>query len=94
MAYTAAREASTKIVVSLCVNKFAAAPDAKAQFTKLKENSWQRGNFNEKGGWATIPGIDIAVKGVASACANGRFAMEELPTPVALPNVATTPNES
>lgn len=92
MADTAAKEASTKIVASLCVNKFAATPNAKAQLAALKEEStWKRGDFIEKGGWAIIAGIE-EIKGAASACASDLVAMDELPTPVVQPNVAIDPN--
>ncbi|MGH6860209.1 MAG: hypothetical protein ACRECY_08135 [Phyllobacterium sp.] len=92
MAETAAKDASTRIVASICVNKFAATPDAKAQLAALKEEStWKRGDFIEKGGWSTIVGVED-VKGAASACASDLVAMDELPTPVVQPNVVTDPN--
>lgn len=92
MAETAALDASTKIVASLCVNKFAAAPDAKANLAALKEAStWKRGDFIKEGGWAAIAGVS-EVKGAASACASDLAAMDELPTPVVQPNVVTDSN--
>jgi hypothetical protein len=92
MAEKAALDASTKIVSSLCVNKFAASPDAKAKLAALKEeSSWKRSDFIEEGGWSTIAGIK-EVKGAADACASDLVAMDELPTPVVQPNVVTEPN--
>ncbi|MHC1549746.1 hypothetical protein [Phyllobacterium sp. K27] len=84
---TAAKEARTDIVASLCVNKFASAPDARSHFDTLKkESSWKRAELIEKGGWATFAGIE-AVKGAASACASELAALDELPTPVVQPNI-------
>ena len=91
MADSAAQEASTKIVASLCVDKFAAAADAQNQFAKLKKmDSWDRGDFIKKGGWSTIPGISGNISGVADACAGDLAALAKLPAPVAVHTVAAT----
>lgn len=80
MADKAGNEAGKKIVASLCVKKFAAAPDAIAQLVKLKEaKSWERDNFIEDGGWSTIPGIEDGIKGVADTCAEQLIEMDKLP---------------
>lgn len=80
MADDAARDASTSIVASLCVNNFAAGPDAKAQLAKLKETRrYDRDDFIEDGGWANIPGLEDGMRGVADACADRLAAMDELP---------------
>lgn len=93
MKETAAREAGAKVIADLCVTKFAAAPDAKAKWAELKEeSSWKRSDFIEKGGWATIAGVE-AVKGGAEACASQLIAMDELPTPVVQPMTTSSPTE-
>jgi hypothetical protein len=88
MAEDAARDASTAIVASLCVNKFAAGPNATAQLAKLKETkSWNQDDFIEDGGWASIPGIEDGMRGLANACAKQLVAMDELPMPAMAPAV-------
>jgi hypothetical protein len=62
-----------------CVERFLGAPDASAQLASLKETKfWQRSDFIEKGGWATIPGMKEPVTGSADACAQ-RLANMDLP---------------
>lgn len=86
MSENAAEGARTDLVASLCVDKFAASPDAKAQLAKLKEaSSYERDNFIEDGGWSKIQGINSDVSGVADACAANLVAMEELPMPATAP---------
>jgi hypothetical protein len=88
MANTAAREASLKVVAGICVNQFAAAPDATAQLAKLKETkSWDRDDFIEAGGWSTVAGVGNGVRGVADECAKQLAAMDALPAmAVKVPN--------
>jgi hypothetical protein len=44
--------------------------DVATNLTELKKvSSWQQGSFVEKGGWATLPGSDLANSAVAEACA-------------------------
>ena len=86
MADKAGTDASAMIVASLCVKKFAAAPDAVAQLAKLKEaKSWERDNFIEDGGWSSIDGIDGDVSGAADACAEQLADMDELPVAAMTP---------
>ena len=86
MADNAAEGARTNLVASLCVDKFAAAPDADAQLVALKKaSSYERDNFIEDGGWSTIQGVNSDVSGVADACAENLVALEELPIPAANP---------
>lgn len=95
MADSAAQQASTNIVASLCVNRFAAGPDATAQLGKLKsEESWKRSDFIEKGGWANIPGLEKNMSGVASACADRLVALEKLPVPAAASDVSASAGKS
>jgi hypothetical protein len=72
---TAAIRANDAVVVALapvCVDKFQHAGDATANLAALKKvESWQQGDFVEKGGWATVPGTNSSerVSAVAKACA-------------------------
>lgn len=80
MAEKAARDARAELVASVCIEKFVAQSDATTQFAALKEaSSWQRDEFIEKGGWATLIGMEKAVPGAASACADQLAAMDDLP---------------
>lgn len=54
-----------------CVEKFQRSSDAAANLTEFKKvDSWSRGTFIEKGGWATLPGSNSPeqVSAVAVAC--------------------------
>ena len=56
----------------VCVERFQAAPGMATNLTELKKvDSWSRGEFVEKGGWATAagkpPGDQVAA--IAKACA-------------------------
>jgi len=47
------------------------AAGAVANLVELRKvSSWQQSSFIEKGGWATLPGSDMANSAVAQACAN------------------------
>jgi len=71
----AMQRADTAVVVALapvCVEKFQQASDVSANLTALKQvDTWSRGDFIEKGGWATLPGSNSPeqVSAVAQACA-------------------------
>jgi hypothetical protein len=93
MANDAGRDASTQVVAALCVNKFAAAPNATAQLAMLKEKkSWERDEFIEEGGWDSIPGVADGIRGVAVACASQLAAMDELPAPMAPATTSSADN--
>ena len=56
----------------VCVERFQAAPGMATNLTELKKvDSWSRGEFVEKGGWATGPGKTPSdqVGAIAKACA-------------------------
>jgi hypothetical protein len=54
----------------ICVDKFRHSVDSAANLAERKKvNSWQQGSFIEKGGWATMPGSEVANSGVAESCA-------------------------
>jgi nucleoid-associated protein YgaU len=47
------------------------AVGAAANLAELRKvSSYQQSSFVEKGGWATLPGSDVANSAVAQACAN------------------------
>ncbi|WP_223475790.1 hypothetical protein [Oricola indica] len=81
MSDKAARDAGVQVVASICVNQFAAAPNANMQLAKLKEaKAWDRDDFIEEGGWSTVAGVDEGVRGVAAECAKQLAAMDTLPS--------------
>src|SRR3954462_9776009 len=56
MAEAAAATARDTLVAAVCVDRFQAGGDAQAQLAALKLlQSYDRGSFIEKGGWATMP---------------------------------------
>jgi hypothetical protein len=68
-AATAATEARAQLAATVCVERFAKAPDATAQLAALKSSdSWKRDTFIESGGWATLTGMEKPVAGAASLC--------------------------
>ena len=70
MARRAADGARAELAASVCVKQFGSAPNAAATLTSLaKTDSWKRGDFIEKGGWVTLPGVDKTVSGAADLCA-------------------------
>lgn len=82
----AAEQARETLVATLCVNKFVASPNAAITLAKLKETStWERDDFIEEGGWATVEGLDEQVSGAADLCAERLAAMDDLPATAAEP---------
>ncbi len=71
-AEAAQRSANTAVVAALapiCAMQFRDQTDAEAKLTELKAlRSYERADFVEKGGWATMPGSKTAVRGVANSC--------------------------
>lgn len=73
-AETNARERAAAAVVTvlapICAEKFRQTDDAAQQLVDLKKvRSWEQSTFIEKGGWATMPGMDQPAPGVANKCA-------------------------
>ena len=68
--------ANDAVVVALtpvCVDRFQRATDASTNLLELKKaDTWSRGTFVEKGGWATMPGTQTPerITAVARACAD------------------------
>ena len=70
MAETAAEDARTELVASVCVERVMNSPDAATTLAELKEaESWNRDELISDGGWATLAGIDEPVYGSADLCA-------------------------
>lgn len=81
MAEDAAYEAKAELASVLCVQRFAAAPDASSKWAELKDaSSYERDNLIEDGGWTTFAAMEDAVPGAADLCADELVAMESLPT--------------
>ncbi|NKB55522.1 MAG: hypothetical protein GKS00_04215 [Alphaproteobacteria bacterium] len=64
------RDAVAESLASICVAQFDASTDKAAKLTEMTAlQSWTRGEFVAKQGWATMPGSDSAESRVADACA-------------------------
>ena len=65
-----AKAAVIEALVPICVEQFAQDPNKAERLEALKEkSSYQRDNYVEEIGWATMPAAESPVRGVADACA-------------------------
>ncbi len=69
-----AKEKADKAVVDrlapICVTQFQQDPNKEERLKELKKlDSWKRGDFIKKQGWATIPGEKKPDRNVADECA-------------------------
>ncbi len=65
-----AEEAVLKRLAPICVTQFLKDPNKGARLKELKEiDSWKRGEFVQKQGWATMPGEKEPDSKVADECA-------------------------
>jgi hypothetical protein len=70
MADKSANNALVSALAPICVDKFQHASGAQTTLVELKAvDSWRRDSFVEKGGWATLPGMERPNRDVAEACA-------------------------
>ena len=71
MAETAGDTSRYDLASVICVDRFLAAPDARAQLTELKaiDSSYRQRQFIEAGGWAVMPNNDEAARQAADLCA-------------------------
>lgn len=70
MAENAATDARVKIAAASCVVRFGQGVDAKGRLTILrKTESWDRGGYMEKAGWATPMGTEEPIVGAGARCA-------------------------
>ena len=72
LAVSRAESAAVAVLSPICVEKFQHSTDVATNLEALKKaQSWSRGEFVEKGGWATLLGSQSPerVAAIASACA-------------------------
>ena len=64
------QQARRDLAATFCVQRFLNAADAGSQHAELmKASTWQRDDFIEDGGWATLPELKRPIAGVADLCA-------------------------
>jgi hypothetical protein len=65
-----AKDAVVQRLAPMCVAQFNQDPGKDQKLTELKDTStWQRGDYIEKQGWATMPGEEKPDSKVADGCA-------------------------
>jgi hypothetical protein len=70
-ATSSARMAVIDALTPICVHRFNEDTAAAAHLVELKgTTSYSQGPFVEKGGWATMPGAERPMPGVAKSCAD------------------------
>jgi len=70
MARTAARDASTGVLVPICVAQAAADPDGELRVAELvAADRWKRAEHVRDWGWATMPGTTSPNTLIAADCA-------------------------
>lgn len=71
MAERAGDSSRYELASVICVERFLAAPDARAQLTKLKaiDSAYRQRQFIDEGGWAVMPSKDKAARQAAELCA-------------------------
>ena len=72
MAKERAQTAVVDVLAPICVEKFQHQTDAATKLIEFKKvsSSWDRRSIIEKGGWATVAGIDAPSSAVVTACAD------------------------
>ena len=72
-----AKEAVLEQLVPICVAQYLQDPNKVERFTELEDKSyWQRDDYVEEIGWATMPGAKSPVRGVADKCAKQIIELE------------------
>ena len=72
-----AAEAVIEVLAPICVEQFAQDPSKAERLVVLKEkSSYQRDDYVEEIGWATMPAAESPVRGVADACAKRILELE------------------
>jgi len=65
-----ANETVLENLVPICVGQYLQDPNKVERFAELKEkSSYQRDDYVEESGWATMPGSESLVRGLADKCA-------------------------
>ena len=73
-----AKAAVIEALVPICVEQFAQDPNKAERLEALKEkSSYQRDNYVEEIGWATMPAAESPVRGVADECAERILKLKE-----------------
>ena len=73
-----AKEAVLENLVPICVEQYLQDPNKVERFAELKEtSSYQRDDYVVKIGWATMPGSESSVRGLADKCAKQIIDLEE-----------------
>jgi hypothetical protein len=89
MAAKASQAAQEQLVASICVERFAAAPDAAAKLAALKKTkTWEQDTFVTEGGWIQVDALEEQITGAAGLCADQLIAMESIPARVIEPAAA------
>ena len=72
-----AKEAVLENLVPICVEQYLQDPNKVERFGELKEkSSYQRDDYVEKIGWASMPGSESTVRGLADKCAKQIIELE------------------
>ena len=72
-----AAEAVVEALAPICVEQFSQDPNKAERLEALKEkSSYQRDDYVEEIGWATMPAAESPVRGVADACAKRILELE------------------
>ena len=72
-----AKEALLENLVPICVEQYLQDPNKVERFAELKEkSSYQRDDYVEESGWATMPGSAPTVRGLADKCARQIIELE------------------
>ena len=73
-----AKEAVLEQLIPICVEQYLQDPNKVERFAELKEkSSYQRRSHVEEMGWATMPGSESPVRGLADKCAKQIIDLEE-----------------
>ena len=72
------KEAVLENLAPICVEQYLQDPNKVERFAELKEkSSYQRDDYVDEKGWATMPGAESSVRGIADKCAKQIIALEE-----------------
>ena len=72
-----AKAAVLENLVPICVEQYLQDPNKVERFAELKEkSSYQRDDYVEESGWATMSGSESPVRGVADKCAKHIIELE------------------
>jgi hypothetical protein len=78
LAATSGEQAYSQLASTICIEKFMAAPNARAQLVELKglDLSHKQRQLVESAGWATMPQAEKADRAAADLCAKALASME------------------